>query len=103
MDDDKKQSLAKELKGRLRITWEDDRTDMEISQIIDDTGSYMNHLLGAEADYTAPGINHMLFIAYAMYLWNNCENEFEAAYLKDINRARAVNEVKYEQENPGSE
>ena len=104
MDEEKKQILIQELKNKLRITWENDRTNAELMQNINDAESYMNHLLGAELDYTAPGISHILFINYCMYIWNGCEHEFEEAYLKDINRARAMYEVMAnEEKNAGAE
>lgn len=105
MDENKRQSLFDELKGKLRITWDKKETNTELMQTIENAEGYMNHLLGAEIDYTAPGINHILFINYCMYMWNGCENEFEEAYQKDITRARAICEVNAieAEENAGTE
>lgn len=98
MDDNVKKTLLKKLKVKLRITWDNQKTNEELSDLIDDSEQYMNHLLGAETDYSAPGIMRMLFLNYACYKWNNCEEDFENAYRKDILRAQAICEVKKREE-----
>lgn len=99
MEDAKKQALLGDLKDTLRITWNNAKTDNELMRIINNAEPYMNHLLGAEVDYTAPGIMNTLFIERCCYAWNGCLDEFEEAYKKDILRARAICEVsEYEEE-----
>lgn len=84
MDSMKKENMLADVKLALKITWNNSNTDKELSSMIDDTEVYLNHLLGAEIDYSAPGMFHKLFLNYALYSYNHCENEFETAYLKDI-------------------
>lgn len=103
MENAKKQTLLSELKESLRITWKNEKTDSELLRIINNTESYMNHLLGAEVDYTAPGIMNELFIARSCYVWNDYADEFEDAYQKDILRARAICEVNESEESKDAE
>lgn len=104
MDNEKKEQLLEQLKRELRITWDVEATNTELNNIINNAESYLNHLLGADIDYTASGIENMLFMAYCGYVWNDCESEFEDAYMRDILRCRAMYEVKaYEEENSGTE
>lgn len=98
MDDAKKKELIEQLKTKLRITWDNKKTNTELSDLVDDTESYMNHILGTEVDYSVPGIMRRLFLAYASYVWNDCEDEFEDAYKKEILKARAICEVKENEE-----
>lgn len=94
MDSESKEELKNALKQRLRITWNNEKTEKELIDLIQDAESYLNHLLGAEINYSAPGMERMLFLNLCMYRWNDCQDEFEDAYIKDINRVRAVYEVK---------
>lgn len=104
MDNSKKEQLFKQLKIELRITWDIEATNTELNNIINNAEGYLNHLLGAGIDYTASGIENMLFMAYCEYIWNDCESEFEDAYMRDILRCRAKYEVQnYEEENSGTE
>lgn len=103
MDDNVKETLLKKLKVKLRITWNNQKTNEELSDLIDDAEQYMNHLLGAELDYSAPGIMRTLFLNYASYRWNNCEEDFENAYRKEIIKAQAICEVKSHEEKNKSE
>ncbi len=99
-----KELLIEQLKTKLHITWNHSKTNEELALIVDNAENYMNHLLGAEIDYTAPGMGNLLFLAYCSYIWNDCESEFEEAYQKDILRAQAYYEVKsYEEKNTGVE
>ena len=62
MDSQKRESLLADVKLTLKITWNNANTDKELSSMIDDAEAYMNHLLGAEIDYSAPGMFHKLFL-----------------------------------------
>ena len=74
----------KQVKRHLNITWSDSDTDDKIIDII----------LGAEGNYFAPGMQRRLFLNYMLYAWNDCLNEFEDAYRKEILRIRHYNRVK---------
>lgn len=98
MDSESKDNLRNAVKQKLKITWNQKETENEIDTMLDDAESYLNHLLGAEIDYSAPGMERMLFLNFCMYVWNDCQEEFEDAYLKDIIRCRAKYEVKHYEE-----
>lgn len=84
LDDSKKKELLNAVKGRLNVTWDNSKTEQELLSMIEDAEIYLNHLLGAECDYSAPGMFRKLFLNYSMYSYNKCEDEFEDAYRKDI-------------------
>lgn len=88
MDSLKKENMLADVKLALKITWNNSNTDKELSSMIDDTEVYLNHLLGAEIDYSAPGMFHKLFLNCCLYAHSNCSNEFETAYLTDILRCQ---------------
>lgn len=98
MDSESKDNLRNAVKQKLKITWNQQETENEIDTMLEDAESYLNHLLGAEIDYSAPGMERMLFLNFCMYVWNDCQEEFEDAYLKDIIRCRAKYEVKHYEE-----
>lgn len=77
-----------QVKRHLSVTWKDTDTDDRIEDMMLDAEVALNHMLGAEADYFKPGLDHELYLAYLLYAWNNCLNEFDAAYRTDIIRAR---------------
>lgn len=84
LDSAQKKKLLSDVKDRLNITWDNENTDKRLFSMIEDAELYLNHLLGAECDYSAPGMFRKLFLNYAMYSFNHCEDEFEEAYRKDI-------------------
>ena len=47
-------------------------------------------------------LERRLYLDYCSYAWNDCEEDFEDAYIKDILRCRAVYEVKAYEENAGT-
>ena len=82
-----------DVKRYANITWSDDDTDLRVMQIMVDAEAELNHLLGAEIDYFAPGAERRLYLDYCLYAWNKCLDEFEEAYRRDIIRVRHKYEV----------
>lgn len=93
MTKEQKEQLLSDVKDKLQITWNRDQTDKELLRMIDDATAKLNHMLGAEMNYSASGMQHELFLNYCMYARNNCVNEFTIAYREDIYMLRAINEV----------
>lgn len=83
-----------DVKRNLNITWDDEDTDARIVDMMLDAEYALNHLLGAEIDYFAPGMERSIYMSYILYAYNGCTNEFESAYLADIYRLRRMYEVK---------
>ena len=80
--------IRQAVKRRLKITWKDSDTEKDLLDMITNAGVSLNELIGAEVNYFAPGPERRLFMNYMAYAWNDCENEFEDAYRKDILRLR---------------
>lgn len=76
--------LLERVKRKLKVSWSDDDTDIELADMIEDTKVDLNQLLGAEIDYSAPGPARDLFLNYCLYKYNGCGDEFKNVYLADI-------------------
>ena len=87
-------SLTASFKRMASITWSDDDTDAQVKDIMEDAEQKMNHMLGAEIDYSVPGDERQLYIDYCLYRWNGVSEQFESAYRSDILRIRHRYEVK---------
>lgn len=90
------ETLLQQVRGKLNITWNDTDTDNRVLDIIAQAKTVMLHKIGitdAAFDFSKSGIENVLFLAYCLYLYNHCENEFDNNYLSDILQARAIHEV----------
>lgn len=90
------EALLQQVKRKLNITWSDLDTDARVLDIIEVAKSVMSFKLGITAttfDFSKAGIENMLFLAYCLYLYNHCENEFEDNYLPLVLQARSRHEV----------
>ncbi len=83
------QKLLYELKNKLAITWDDIDLEKNLKSIIEDAKFSLDFKLGADIDYSIPGMEHKLFLNYCMYDYNNCLNEFDKNYLNEIYQLRA--------------
>ena len=61
LDGEKKKKLLNAVKSRLNITWDNEKTETELSDMIDDGEIYLYHLLGAECYYSDPVMYRKLF------------------------------------------
>ena len=48
--------LINKLKEKLNITWEDGSTENKLLNIVEDAKITLDHKLGAEIDYSKPGM-----------------------------------------------
>lgn len=90
------ETLLKQVKHKLNITWSDTDTDDRVLDIISQAKAVMLHKIGITDkafDFSESGIVNVLFLSYCLYLYNHCENEFEDNYLSDLLQARAIYEV----------
>lgn len=90
------EALLQQVKRKLNITWSDPDTDNRVSDIVNQAESVMLFKLGItdEAfDFSEAGIENILYLAYCLYLYNHCENEFDDNYLGMILQARSKYEV----------
>ena len=93
-EDDKCGRMLEIIKASLSVTGDEEDTDMKIIRIMEDAEVKLDHILGAEMDYTAPGPARRLFVNFCMYVWNGVEKDFKTNYLSDIYELRRINEVK---------
>ena len=92
------ETLYNQVKRKLNITWEDDETTARLNDIINLAIPDLIHKLGItdnDFDFSIPGTENKLFLAYCLYEWNHCINEFDDNYCNDIGQVRAKYEVAY--------
>ena len=90
------EALLQQVRRKLNITWSDPDTDNRVSDIANQAKSVMLFKLGITDDafdFSEAGIENVLFLAYCLYLYNHCENEFDDNYLGMILQARSKHEV----------
>ena len=88
------QATVDQVKRHLNITWSDGDTEAKVIDMMLDAEIALNHKLGAEVDYFTPGQERRLYLNYMLYAWNDCLNEFDAAYRAEILQIRHKYEVK---------
>ena len=81
------------VKRHLNITWSDTDTEAKLIDQMRDAEVALNHKLGATIDYFVPGPERRLYLAYMLYSWNDCLNEFDSAYRAEIIQIRHKYEV----------
>lgn len=92
------EELKDSVKGKLKITWEDEDTNKRVDQIVADAVKTLNFKLGikeGDAPYAEEGQERTLFLNYCMYEWNNSVEEFDERYRNEIMQIRRKYEVKY--------
>ena len=88
------QSYVDQVKRHLNITWTDEDTNTKVIDMMLDAEIALNHKLGAEVEYFTPSQERRLYLNYLLYDWNDCLNEFDAAYRAEILQIRHKYEVK---------
>lgn len=91
------ETLLAQVRRKLNITWEDTDTDNRVYDIMRQARAKMLEILGitdTEFDFSGDGTENALYLAYCLYLYNHCENEFYANYREDIMNGRAIHEVR---------
>lgn len=89
-------ALTAQVKRKLNITWSDPDTDARVADIINSAAAHLLYQLGiadSEFDFSVPGIENVLFLAYCFYEWNHALDDFENNYRGMIMSARAKYEV----------
>lgn len=90
------ETLLEQVRAQLDITWNDPDTDKHVEHIALSAQSAMAHQLGVpeDFDFSVPGIENTLLLAYSMYLWNKIDLQlFEHNYRSMLLQARAIHEV----------
>ena len=100
------EELFNQVKRKLNITWEDEETTARINDIINSAIPDLKHKLGitdAAFDFSVSGAENTLFLAYCLYEFNHCLNEFDENYSRLIAQVRAIYEVNYYKNSEGFE
>lgn len=79
--------LLKELKDKLRITWDDDKNLLEK---IENAKSYFSVLTNAKFDYENEKWPKDLLLDRCRYDYHNSLDEFEKNYAKELRRLIAM-------------
>lgn len=98
------QTLFEQVKRKLNVTWDDEDTTARIKGIINAAIPDLRHKLGivdVDFDFSTPGLENMLFLAYCLYEWNHVLSEFEDNYAKLIGQVRDQHAVKRYLESEG--
>lgn len=91
------------VKRHLNITWNDTDTEAKLIDQMCDAEIALNHKLGATINYFVPGAERRLYLAYMLYSWNDCLNEFDSAYRAEILQIRHKYEVAAAREDDADE
>lgn len=92
------EELFNQVKRKLNITWEDEETTARINDIINSAIPDLKHKLGiteTDFDFSVSGAENTLFLAYCLYEFNHCLNEFDENYSRLIAQVRAIYEVNH--------
>ena len=90
--------LYETLRNELNITWYDEETESRLTRIITNSVVTMNRKIGSDIDYSIAGPEQELFLAYCVYVYNNCANQFDENYLNEIMQIRSIYEVEQYEE-----
>nr|WP_259544997.1 hypothetical protein [Heyndrickxia oleronia] len=77
--------LLIELKDRLLITWEDESTNRNLTQILKRGMKYFNEF-GKEFSFDEDSSERELLLERCRYVWNNALNDFEENFHSELNR-----------------
>ena len=99
-------TLFNQVKRKLNITWEDDETNARVEEIIASAIPTLIHKLGItdkDFDFSVAGQENTLLLAYCLYEYNHCANEFDDNYHNEIAQVQDKHAVAYYSENGASE
>lgn len=92
MTDEQVFELTKKIKRKLNITWVDPDTDARVSDVMNNAIVMVRRKIGipdsVDFDFTAPGQEQNLLLAWCLYEWNHATDEFDANYSNDLLQMR---------------
>jgi hypothetical protein len=78
------EQLLIDLKARLRITWDDEDTDL--GKLISRAKAYLSNLTGASFDFSKDEWPKEILLERCRYVYNNAADEFEVNFQSDLSR-----------------
>jgi hypothetical protein len=78
------EQLLIDFKSRLRITWNDEDTDLK--KIINRTKAYLSNLTGASFDFSKEEWPKDILLERCRYVYNNAADEFEVNFQQELAR-----------------
>ena len=86
--------LLEEVKNYLDITWNDEPTNKKLGGIIERGKKYLDHIAGAELDYSVNEKPKELLFDYCRYVRSNALNEFQDNYLSELLSLQFMQQIK---------
>lgn len=78
------EQLLEELKEILRITWNEEDTDLK--KLINRSKAYLSKLTGASFDFSKEEWVKEILLERCRYMFNNAGDEFEKNYKDELSR-----------------
>lgn len=94
--------MLEKVKYRLRITWQDIELDKDLLNLIDESMSALNALIGRELDYTKKD-NFELLVNRIRYAYNNSIEYFEENFKYDLLRLQLRENTKNDRQKNADE
>ncbi len=86
--------LLQAVRNYLDITWEDSETDTKLEGIMQRGIKYIDHIAGAELDYSIEDKPRELLFDYCRYVRSNALSEFQTNYLHELLSLQINEEVR---------
>ena len=77
-------ALLSAVKNYIDITWTDAGTDTKVTGIIARGMAYLDHIAGAEQDYTVEGLARALLFDYCRFARENALDEYDEAFIPEL-------------------
>lgn len=92
MDETLLTNLLTSLKGKLRITWNDE--DNDLNEIIEGAYDYLCELAGFPLDISKENQSKTLLLERCRYVYNNVADEFEKNFKHELSRFIILSAIK---------
>ena len=88
--------MLDELKNYLNISWQDELIDNKLTQLVNESKSVLNHLMGIDLDYEQDQEAKELLFNRVRYAYNNALDEFEKNFAQVILRKQLIVGIRHE-------
>lgn len=88
--------MLDELKNYLNISWQDELIDKKLTQLVNESKTVLNHLMGIDLDYEQDQEAKELLFNRVRYAYNNALDEFEKNFAQVILRKQLIVGIRHE-------